>query len=86
MTGLNPPAKRQLIVVGKGHQVAPLLSPGQTSTAEIDLPALRVSFDASDGEVLACKFGGPLLLRARHQADIDALTEKKGKKNTPLKY
>ncbi|QDI02568.1 hypothetical protein E4A48_01600 [Xanthomonas cerealis pv. cerealis] len=35
------------------------MSPEQTSTGEIDLPRLRVSFDASDGEVLATQIGGP---------------------------
>ncbi|UKE47954.1 hypothetical protein [Xanthomonas cerealis] len=55
----NPQSKRQLVVVGKGHQPPPSVSPEQTSTGEIDLPRLRVSFDASDGEVLATQIGGP---------------------------
>lgn len=59
--GRNPQAKRQLVVVGKGHQADPSLSLGQRSrlTGEIDLPALRVSFDSADGEVLGMQIGGP---------------------------
>ncbi|MGV1107167.1 hypothetical protein [Xanthomonas translucens] len=64
-TGRNPPTKRQLVVVGKGYQAKPSLeatpspTPGRTSNAEIDLPALRVSFDAPDGEILGMQIGGP---------------------------